>query len=151
MFKHLVGKRSEEVVNPIERGAVRNFAISIGDEHPIFVDEEYGKNSRYGKNIAPVTFPRTLNFGTIEELNLPNQGLIHGEQSFHYERPLYVGENVHCYTEVTDYYEKTGRSGTMGFLVREENGNDEEGNLVFRSRSVIIINEAVRKRLEASK
>ncbi|MFA8438481.1 MaoC family dehydratase N-terminal domain-containing protein [Pueribacillus sp. YX66] len=149
MFKDLIGKRSEKVLNTIERGAVRKFAHSIGDEHPIFVDEDYAKNSRYGKNIAPVTFARTLNFGTIEELKLPKQGLIHGEQSFHYERPLYVGEDVYCYTEVKDYYEKTGKSGTMSFLVTENNGEDENGNTIFKSRSVVIINEAVRKGMNA--
>lgn len=147
MYKDMVGKRSQKVLNTIERGAVKKFAHAIGDEHPIYLDPEYAKTSRYGRNIAPVTFARTLDFGKIEGLHLPKQGLIHGEQSFHYERPLFVGEEVYCYTEIKDYYEKTGKSGTMGFLVTENNGEDAEGNIIFKSRSVIIITDAVRKEM----
>ena len=55
----------------------------------------------------------------IEGLNLPNKGLIHGEQTFHYERPLMVGEEIYCYTEVKNYFEKKGNFGEMGFLVIE--------------------------------
>lgn len=149
MFEHMIGKRSDKVLNTVERGAVKKFAMSIGDEHPIYLDPEYAKKTQYGKNIAPVTFPRVFDFGAVEGLNLPRQGLIHGEQRYHYERPLYVGEDVYCYTEIKDYYEKTGGSGRMGFLVSEYNGVDAEGNQVFSSTSVIIINEAVRKGMEA--
>lgn len=149
MFEHMIGKRSEKVLNTVERGAVKKFAASIGDEHPVYVDPEYAKKSRFGKNIAPVTFPRVFDYGQIEGLNLPKQGLIHGEQRFHYERPLYVGEDVYCYIEIKDYYEKTGSSGKMGFLVTENNGDDAEGNQIFSSTSVVIINEAVRKGMES--
>jgi acyl dehydratase len=145
MFEHCIGKRSKKVKNVVERGAVKKFAEAIGDLHPIYVDEEVGKKSRYQNNIAPPTFPRTFNYGQIEGLHLPNIGLIHGEQVFHYERPLFVGEEIHCYAEVTDYYEKTGANGRMGFLVVNNNGEDANGNIIFKTKSVVIITEAVRK------
>lgn len=145
MFEQIIGKRSSKVKNVVERGAVRKFAEAIGDAHPIFVDEETGKKSRYQTNIAPPTFPRTFNFGKIEGLNLPNKGLIHGEQIYHYERPLLVGEEVLCYAEITNYYEKKGSNGRMGFLVVNNNGEDLEGNLIFKSKGIVIITEAVRK------
>lgn len=149
MYKHLIGKRSEKVLNTVERGAVKNFAIAIDDENPIYMDSEYAKNSsRYGKNLVPVTYPFVFDYGKVEGLTLPEQGLIHGEQRFHYERPLYVGEDVYCYTVVKDYFEKTGSSGKMGFLVTENNGEDSEGNRIFSSTTVVIINEAVRKEME---
>src|SRR4051812_21214325 len=102
MFKESIGKRSKPVKNLVERGAVKKFAEAIGDLHPIFIDEEVGKKSRHDKNIAPPTFPRVFDYGVIEGLNLPAKGLIHGEQIYHYNRPLLVGEEVICYTEVKD-------------------------------------------------
>ncbi|MFE8699429.1 MaoC family dehydratase N-terminal domain-containing protein [Cytobacillus sp. FJAT-54145] len=147
MFLESIGKRSNKVKNQVERGAVKRFADSIGDSHPIFIDEEVGKNSRYKNNIAPPTFPRVFDYGSIEGLNLPNKGLIHGEQTYHYERPLLVGEDVLCYSEIKDYYEKEGKAGKMGFLVLMNNGEDLEGNTIFTSESVVIITEAVRKGL----
>jgi acyl dehydratase len=145
LFNDQVGKRSNKVKNVVERGAVKKFAEAIGDLHPIYFDEEIGRNSRYQNNIAPPTFPRTFDYGIIEGLNLPNKGLIHGEQTFHYERPLVVGEEILCYSEVKKYFEKKGNFGEMGFLIVESFGEDLAGNTIFTSTSTVVISEAVRK------
>lgn len=145
MFKDQIGKQSNKVKNAVERGAVKKFAEAIGDLHPIYFDEDAGKNSRYKANIAPSTFPRTFDYGDIEGLNLPNKGLIHGEQTFHYVRPLTVGEEIYCYSKVKNYFEKKGNFGEMGFLVLESFGEDLAGNTIFSSTSTVVISEAVRK------
>ncbi|EKN65702.1 hypothetical protein BABA_18956 [Neobacillus bataviensis LMG 21833] len=145
MFKEQIGKISNKVKNVVERGAVKNFAVAIGDPHPIYVDEDTGRHSRYKNNIAPPTFPRVFDYGVIEGLNLPNKGLIHGEQSFHYVRPLLVGEEIYCYSIVKKYFEKKGNFGEMGFLVLESFGEDLAGNPIFSSTSTVVISEAVRK------
>lgn len=141
MLKESIGKRSDKVKNIVERGMVKRFAEAIGDSHPIFIDEEFGRESRYGNNIAPPTFPRVFDYGEIDELKLPGKGLIHGEQTYHYERPLTIGEELYCYTEVKNYYEKKG----MGFFVIKRYGEDSNGEIVFTAEQVIIITEAVRK------
>lgn len=147
MLSHVIGKKSNPVKNAVERGAVKKFAEAIGDLHPIFVCEETGKQSRYNNNIAPPTFPRVFDYGTIEELELPAKGLIHGEETFHYERPLIVGEEINCYAEVKDYYERKGKSGEMGFLLLKRYGEDLDGQLIFTEEQVVIITEAVRKEM----
>lgn len=141
MFKEHIGKQSNKVKNIVERGAVKKFAETIGDLHPIYIDEEAGKKSRYQNNIAPPTFPIVFDFGVIEGFTLPIKGLIHGEQSYHYERPILVGEEVYCYTVIKNYLEKSG----MGFLMMENNGEDRSGNVIFHSKMTVIITEAVRK------
>jgi acyl dehydratase len=145
LFKEQIGKQSNKVKNAVERGAVKKFAEAIGDIHPIYIDEETGRNSIYQNNIAPPTFPRTFDYGVIEGLNLPNKGLIHGEQTFHYERPIRVGEEIFCYSKVKNYFEKKGNFGEMGFLVLENYGEDATGSLIFSSTSTVVISEAVRK------
>lgn len=145
MFKDLIGKQSNKVKNVLERGAVKKFAEAIGDLHPIYFDEVTGRKSRYHANIAPPTFPRTFDYGVIEGLNLPNKGLIHGEQTFHYERPLRVGEEIFCSSKVKNYFEKKGNFGQMGFLILESVGEDLAGNIIFSSTSTVVISEAVRK------
>ncbi|MET3320810.1 MaoC family dehydratase N-terminal domain-containing protein [Peribacillus butanolivorans] len=150
MFNESIGKQSKPVKNLVERGAVKKFALAIGDPHPIFIDEEKGRQSRYGTNIAPPTFPRVFDFGAIEGLDLPNKGLIHGEQKYHYNRPLRVGEEITCYTEVRDYYEKKGKQGEMGFLALKNYGTDANGEIVFTAEQLVIINETI-KRMVMSK
>ncbi|MFJ7726500.1 MaoC family dehydratase N-terminal domain-containing protein [Neobacillus sp. NPDC097160] len=145
MFKDQIGKQSNKVKNVVERGAVKKFAEAIGDLHPIYFDEDTGKLSRYKNNIAPPTFPRVFDYGVIAGMNLPNKGLIHGEQTFHYERPLLVGEEIYCYSIVKKYFEKKGNFGEMGFLILESFGEDLTGTTIFSSSSTIVISEAVRK------
>jgi acyl dehydratase len=147
MLKEFVGKRSKKVANTVEKGALRKFAEAIGDTHPLYMDEEYAQKTRYKKNIAPPTFPRVFDYGTIEGLQLPSSGLIHGEQVYQYKRPLLVGEEVSCYSEVDNYFEKTGSTGTLSFLVINSIGEDQAGQIIFSSKQVIIITEAVRKEM----
>ncbi|MFT4415484.1 MaoC family dehydratase N-terminal domain-containing protein [Fredinandcohnia humi] len=149
MFTEYIGKRSNKVKNIVERGAVKKFAEAIGDLHPIFIDEETGLSSRYKTNIAPPTFPRVFDFGKIEGLALPDKGLIHGEQVYEYERPLLVGEEVFCYSVVENYVEKRGSTGSMGILTILNNGEDLDGNIIFTSKLVVIITDAVRKGMMA--
>ncbi|QNG58463.1 MaoC family dehydratase N-terminal domain-containing protein [Bacillus sp. PAMC26568] len=145
MFKQLIGSASVSVKNTIERGAVIKFADAIGDLNPLFINEEAGENSKYKRNLAPPTFPITLNYGTIEGLELPKKGLIHGEQSFRYNIPLFVGDIVFCSARLVNYKERSGSGGRMGMLTIERMGESAEGELIFTMKQTVIITEAVRK------
>ncbi|GAA5346834.1 MaoC dehydratase-like protein [Planifilum fimeticola] len=145
MWQSLVGSRSRPVVNWVERGAVRKFAEAIGDPNPLYLDEEAAKKSRYGRLIAPPTFPQTFDYGTIEGLRLPDSGLIHGEQRFDYVRPLFVGEEITCCRVFQDMYEKTGSRGKLVFLVFSRVGQDSGGRTLFTTKDVIIVTETVMK------
>lgn len=147
MYWDSIGKRSDYVKNIVERGAVKRFAESIGNLHPIFIDEAYGKQSRFGTNIAPPTFPRTFDFGEIDGLYIPEKGLIHGSHSYDYKRPLLVGKEILCYTVVKNYFEKQGKLGKMGFLILENAGVDLDGTLIFTSEANYIISEIVREQV----
>src|SRR5699024_12808391 len=133
--------------NNVEIKLVNRLEESICNPHDVFVDEEDGKQSRSGKNIAPPTFPRVFDYGEIEGLNLPRKGLIHGEQTDHYNRPLFMGEEVHCYTVVKDYYEKKGKNGLMYFLEVVRYGEDNIGYVMFTVRMIIIMSTTLRKTL----
>ena len=149
MFESLIGNRSTPVKNIVERGSLKAFSKAIGDESPIYIDEAVGMRSRYGANIAPPTYPRVFDYGEINGFDLPNVGLIHGEQSFHYERPLLVGETVMCSTSLENYYERKGKSGLLGFLILKRYGEEPNGKLIFTEEQVIIITEAVRKGMKS--
>ncbi len=107
---------------------MRKFAEAIGDPSPLYVDEETARRSRYGGLIAPPTFPRTFEYGRIEDMYWPEFGMIHGEHRVSYEQgPLRVGDEVHCYTEFKSYDEKESRGGLLGFIVLERFGEDHTG------------------------
>ncbi len=147
-FEQFIGHRSEAVVNVVEKGAVKKFAEAIGDPNPLYVDEEAAKESRYGRLLAPPTFPRTFEYGEVEGMGPPGQGYIHGEYRIGYERPLFVGEEVWCYAEVKDYYEREGREGTLGFLISERVGESPGGKRIFSMTDTAVITPTMRESME---
>lgn len=147
-WRSLVGARSESVVNVVEKGTVRKFAEAIDDMNPLYVDEEMAKSSRYGALLAPPTFPRTFEYGKIEGMVWPESGMIHGEHRIHCERPLRVGEEVYCSTELKDYYEKEGSDGILGFLVLERIGLSPLGERIYTIEDTAIVNPSLRRSLK---
>ncbi len=148
LYERFVGLRSEPVRNPVERGAVRRFAEAIADPSPLYVDEEAAARSRYGRILAPPTFPRTFDYGKVEGLELPPAGLIHGEFRIAYERPLLVDEELLCRMELKDSYDKQSRRGLLGFLVFERTGEGPQGERVFTANDIVVVTEAVRRGIE---
>ena len=147
-WRSLVGERSQPVVNLVERGAVRKFAEAIGDPSPLYVDEAASKRSRYGSLIAPPTFPRTLEYGRIEDMYWPEAGMIHGEHRVSYEHGLLkVGDEVHCYTEFKSYDEKESRGGLLGFIILERFGEGPGGERLFTMSDTAIVTPALRETL----
>ena len=43
----------EPFVRYVNGDSITHSARAIGDNNPLWIDEEYGKKTRYGKNIAP--------------------------------------------------------------------------------------------------
>lgn len=127
----------------MERGAVRRFAEAIGDRNALYLDEQVAAQSRWGRLIAPPTFPRVFDFGKLPNVPLPPSGIIHGDQSYTYTRPLFVGEDVDCHTLFKETYERKGSGGTLRFLVFERVADDAEGNRVLTTRDVYILTEKV--------
>lgn len=148
LYERFVGQRSEAVKNLVERGAVRRFAEAIADTSPLYMDEDAAENSRYGRLLAPPTFPRTFYYGGIEGLELPSAGLIHGEFQIEYERPLLVGDELLCHVELKGSYDKPSRRGLLGFLVFERTGESVKGEKIFTTSDVVVVTEAVRKGIE---
>jgi acyl dehydratase len=145
LYERFVGSSSEPVRNVVERDAVRLFAEAIADPSPLYRDEEAARRSRYGRLLAPPTFPRTFDYGRIVGLELPPAGLIHGEFRISYERLLLVGDEVVCRLTLKDSYDKHGRRGLLGFLLFERTGEDPQGDLVFTTNDTVVVTEAVRR------
>ena len=146
MFTEYVGAQSERVRNIVEAGAVRRFAEAIGDPNPLYTDETVARASRWGRRIAPPTFPRLFDYGSIQGLELPKSGVIHGEQEYRYTRPIFVGEELSCYGRFLETYSKTGKAGTLTFLVFERIAEDSSGAAIMRTREVYVITSTVASR-----
>lgn len=139
--KSLIGRESEPVVQDVEKSAIRRFAEALGDPNPVYVDEGAAKSAGFPGIVAPPTFAVTLvvNDRFRHSLDLGTRNVLHGEQVIETVRPLVAGERITVKSRVADVQERTGPSGTMDFLVIEDEGRDERGELAFRTRETLIL------------
>jgi acyl dehydratase len=140
----VIGKESPPFVVTVERGKIKEFARAIGDDNPCYMDDRVGQASEWGDIVAPPTFMTTFRDGAdsgafLRELGTDISRLLHGEQEFEMHRPIRPGETFLCRSKVVDVYEKTGRSGPMGFVVRETSVTDRTNELVATIRSVTVV------------
>lgn len=140
--KSAIGKSTPTYTMEVEKGHIRRFAQALGDDNPLYHDEEYAKKSRHGGIIAPPTFPTVFGFEgerVLEGLAINYARLLHGEQEYEYFRPLRAGDTISFSTKIVDVTEKQGKSGIMDIITTEMTGLDRESEKVFVGRSTVVI------------
>ena len=138
----VVGKEYPPYAITVERGKIKEFARAIGDLNPFYLDDEVGRASAWGEIITPPTFPISFRDETdvlLRDLGTDVSRLLHGEQEFEIFRQLRPGETYLCRSKVLDLYEKTGKSGPMGFVIRETAVTDADNEIVAKMRSVTVV------------
>ena len=108
-------------------GAVNS---SLGEKGPAFTSDDGAKALGYPGIIAPPTLCSIY----VREVQLPDVGLDFGKVQMHAGQrvqpiaPVYAGDTLTASSHLKEVYAKTGRSGTMVFVVWEttfRNQNDE--------------------------
>ena len=147
---------------PVEAGHILMFALSVGDDNPIYSDEDHALKTEAGAIIAPPTFaqssaqfdpdyflrPKTGKpwFGSgknptgvtrSEGGGGAGGGGLHAEQHFEYHRHLNPGDLLTATTGPGKTWEKEGkRSGKLIFSESVTEYRDQHGELVITARGV---------------
>jgi acyl dehydratase len=141
-LNRVVGREYPPYAVTVERGRIKDFARAIGDLNPFYLDDEVGRASPWGDIIAPPTFPisfRDESVDLLRDLGTDVSRLLHGEQEFEIFRQLRPGETYLCRSKIVDQYEKAGRSGAMGFVVRETTVVDRHNEIVAKMRGTTVV------------
>ncbi|HZS35436.1 MAG TPA: MaoC family dehydratase N-terminal domain-containing protein [Polyangia bacterium] len=132
-FAAFVGRESSPLTVDVERGHIRRFAQSIGDDNPIYQQLD-------GRVPAPPTFAAALRANDPREgMDIDWRKLLHGEQEFFFERPIYAGDRLTIVGRIADAQVKSGKAGDMDVLVLETLATDDTGARVFSARSVVLV------------
>jgi len=142
--RSLVGRESEPVVHEVEKGAIRRYVEALGDPNPIYTDEAAARAAGYPALVAPPTFPVVLtsNERFRHSLDLGTRSILHGDQQFEYARPVLAGDRITVRSRVADVQERAGASGATDVIVIEDEGRDDKGELVFKTRATLILRRA---------
>lgn len=105
---------------------------SIGESGPAFSSEDGAKEAGYRGRIAPPTLCCIL----VRQVALPDVKVQFGKTQMHAgqrvepKAPVYAGDQLTASSHLKDVYTKTGRSGTMVFVVWETTFSNQDGQVV---------------------
>lgn len=113
-----IGKVSEPFVNDVEVGAVKKFALAIGDFNPLYPNSKYAAETVHKGIVAPPTFTVSFEQNLIPGVPRFKGGILR-EQELQLFRPIKVGERISCQVRLADVYEKPSRRfGKTKIVVR---------------------------------
>jgi len=117
---------------PVTAEMVTNFCNAIGESNPIHTDAEWAKNGPYGGLTAPPSFAVTFRNGQHFFQHVPR----YGKQGFdagkdvEFVGPIRPGDAITLSSHVKEIYEKTGRSGSMVFVIVRTTLTNQKGEVV---------------------
>jgi 3-hydroxybutyryl-CoA dehydratase len=97
-----VGDRVE-YAKTIHAEDLDRFAELCGDAHPLHVDEDYARSTRYGRRVAQGMLTASL-LSTTNGLLLGTPGAVSIEQTVRFLRPVFVGDTITATSEVVEIY-----------------------------------------------
>lgn len=124
----------------VSRVKIGEFADAIGDHNPIYHHKDAAVAAGHPDVVAPPTFPIVFSMSAAREVFTdPDLGLdfsmvVHGEQRFEYERPIYAGDLLHTTTTITEIRSVGGNE----FLTLRSDVTDAKGELVCRAYNMIV-------------
>ncbi|MEZ0071419.1 MaoC family dehydratase N-terminal domain-containing protein [Planotetraspora sp. GP83] len=139
--RDFVGRTYEaSAIYEVCRVKIKEFADAIGDDNPIYHDKEAAVAAGHPDVVAPPTFPIVFSLsGASEALSDPDLGLnyamvVHGEQRFEYQRPVYPGDELLCTSTITEIRD----AGRNEFLTLRSDVTSTTGELVCRTYNTIV-------------
>ncbi len=135
-----IGKAFDRYTYDVTREEILEFARALGETNPLFTDEDYARTTPYGGLIAPPTFCVVFRSAA----NLPDLKLSYGKRGFDggkeclFYEPIRPGDTITGVDRIAEVYEKTGRSGSMIFIVRESVLTNQKGETVAVVRQSLI-------------
>ncbi len=114
----VIGQEVEVGSIVFTREHIDGYCKAVGETNPLFVDDEAAKNGPYGEIIAPTGLIQTMMLGRGPDAKVKfGNTTFHAGQRMEFINPIRVGDTITARTQVKEVYEKTGRSGSMVFVV----------------------------------
>ena len=138
--RSLLGKEFSRFEQHVTRAMLLEYADIIGVTDPVHRDAQVARARGYRDIIAPWTFVTWRGTYPIAppEMGFNGTGINAGYECT-FSGVIYPGDVLTYSTCLVDIYEKTGRSGTMRFVVRETTVTNQHGDTVAVLRNPFIL------------
>jgi|SRR5579859_2599127 len=136
----IVGAESPAETVEVTAEAIRQFAAAVGDDNPVHHDEAAARAAGHPALVAPPTYvTKFRQFVSAFAIDPIKMRLLHGEEEYIYNRPLYAGDTLTIQTRVAEVRQRPGKGGTMTFVTLETTGTDASGAHVYTGRTLAIL------------
>jgi acyl dehydratase len=123
-----------EITDPVTvtREKIAKFCAAIGETNPLYTDDEAAKKGPFGGIVAPPSFATMFRNGRHFFENVPRFGRrgFDAGKDVEFVEPIRPGDAVTLSSAVKEIYEKTGRTGTMVFVVIRSTLKNQKGEVV---------------------
>jgi len=131
--RSMLGKVFDETVfPPVTKEEILDFAVALGETHPLYTDEATAAQGPHGGLIAPPTFVAKLRAKKFTPEYMPKLGKsgMDGGRDLELYAPVRPGDVLTMVSTIHDIYEKTGRTGSMYFIVIRNQVTNQQGEKV---------------------
>jgi N-terminal half of MaoC dehydratase len=111
---------------PVTGEEIREYAASLGETHAAY----FGPDP-----VAPPTFCVRFRGNRFTHPGIPHQAFRRGfdaGKDIQFGAPIRAGDVIHTSNILHDIYEKTGRTGSMVFVVSRQTMTNQRGEMVAR-------------------
>lgn len=137
---NLAGHETAPETGTITAEDVRQFAEAVGDASPIHTDPEAARAAGYERIPAPPTFVTRFRVPFEEAgLDVRRMQVLHGEQEYTYERPVYVGDTLNVRHRIASIRQSRGG---LAIMTIEQLGDTPDGQRVVTGSSTVLVREA---------
>jgi acyl dehydratase len=130
----------------VSRAKIREFAESIGDDNPLYLDPAAARAAGYADVITPPTFLILINLAAINvviedpELGLDYSRMVHGDQGFTYHRQVVAGDELRVIVHIDDIMYRAGND----FINLRGDIYDADDEIVVVTHAQLVVREAVK-------
>ncbi len=149
---------SRELFQSATPDAIRNWALGVGDDNPLYIDPSYGPDTRWGSQIGHGTMVGHVKSNFYgdpmpEEIALATKGLFRGVHvfvsggSWDWYRPVYPGDRIYSYRGEESVEEKRSEfAGRSVILVSRFVKLNQRGEVVGIYRMLRVNTERKKSR-----
>ena len=130
VFKHYPGKT-------ITEGEASLFSLMTMNHHPIHIDNEYAKKTKFKKNVIVGTYLISLAAGmSVRDITLHSIAALEYKNIIHYH-PAFIGDTVYAISTITEKITKKNGKGIL--LFKTNLYNQKNVKLISMSRANLFL------------
>ena len=145
-----IGKKLPTIRYQVDASKIRELAMALGDDNPIFHDKVAAQAAGYPDIVAPLSFPTLFRFwgGTaagaetrsiLQQMGANVLRILHGEEQYEYFGVLHPGDDITGELEIVSIDRKEGSSGAMDMVRTQATYRKQTGDVVAIARATMVV------------